>query len=146
MTFKRTFKRSLMLGKWLLLCKEEWLKYLHSDVTDSLPVITNAWLQFLVGRTTKPVIRFRRQFVFHTIPGRSYSSFRSWKDSLHCKQCFSTCSIFIKLFCSWAAFKDQKSQIYYFFSSYCLLLYTMKQWLFKLGVSQGPAHIQTRKT
>lgn len=144
MTFKRTFKRSLMLGKWLLLCKEEWLKYLHSDVRDSLPVITNAWLQFLVGRTAKPVIGFRRQFVFHTIPGRSCSSFRSWRDSLHCKQCFSTSSI------SNSFVAELHSRIrnhkYMFFSSHCLLLYTMKQWLFKLGVSQGPAHIQTRKT
>ncbi len=45
-------------------CKEEWTKFLHSDVKDSLPVITNAWLQLLLQRVAQPVIRFRGNYFF----------------------------------------------------------------------------------
>ncbi len=52
------------------LCKEEWPKFLHSDVKDSLPVITNAGLQLLLRRVAQPVITFRGQFFFYVVPCR----------------------------------------------------------------------------
>ncbi len=51
-------------------CKEEWAKFLHSDVKDSLPVIANAWLQLLLERVVQPVIRFRGKLLFYLGPGR----------------------------------------------------------------------------
>ncbi len=50
-------------------CKEEWTKFLHSDVKDSLTVISNTWLQLLLQRVAQPVIRFRGQLLFHVGPG-----------------------------------------------------------------------------
>ncbi len=43
-------------------CKEEWAKFLHSDVKDSLPVIANTWLHLLLKRGAQPVIRFNYFF------------------------------------------------------------------------------------
>ncbi len=37
---------------------------------DSLPVITNAWLQLFQQRVAQPVIRFRGQLLFHIVPSR----------------------------------------------------------------------------
>ncbi len=49
-------------------CQDEWAKFLHSAVTDSLQVIANAWWQLLLLRVAQPVIRFRGQALFHTGP------------------------------------------------------------------------------
>lgn len=39
-------------------------KFLHSDVKEPLPAITNAWLQLLLPRVTRAVIRFWGQLLF----------------------------------------------------------------------------------
>ncbi len=47
--------------------KKSGPKFFHSDVKDSLPVISNAWLQLLLQRVAQPVIR---QLLFHVVPVR----------------------------------------------------------------------------
>ncbi len=69
-------------------CKEEWAKFLHSDVKDSLPVIANAWLQLLPQRVAQPVIRFRGQLLFHVVPGRFGQLFPLNKWNHHFKTAF----------------------------------------------------------
>ncbi len=69
-----TLKRRFMLENppmWLNYnnsVKMSGPKFIHSTVTDSLQVITNAWWQLLLLRVAQPVIRFRGQALFHTGP------------------------------------------------------------------------------
>ncbi|KAF7655372.1 hypothetical protein LDENG_00056930 [Lucifuga dentata] len=46
-------------------CKEEWPKFLHSDVKDLSPAIRSVWLQLLMLKVTQPVIKSRGQLLFH---------------------------------------------------------------------------------
>ncbi len=51
-------------------CKEEWAKFLHSDVKDSLPVIANAWLQLLLQSVHNQLSDLGGNYFFHVGPGR----------------------------------------------------------------------------
>ncbi len=72
------------------LCKEEWPKFLHSDVKDSLPVITNAGLQLLLRRVAQPVITFMGQFIFLC------SALQVWTDFVpYMKSLFQNCILYL---------------------------------------------------
>lgn len=49
-------------------------KFLHSDVKESLPLIENAWLWFLLPRMAQPVIRKKKKL---NKPGRGQKLFHS---------------------------------------------------------------------
>ncbi len=104
-----TLKRQFMLENppmWLNYnnsAKMSGPKYLHSAVTDSLQVITNAWLQLLLLRVAQPVIKFRGQALFHTGPCGFGFLFSLHNKKLHSKtaRCVYMCYIWLILKFVW---------------------------------------------